>query len=99
MANRAGLLGLVVGSTLVALLLLELGCRVATGTLGDWHNIILRQRIETKAQTDGRHVYDRDMCWLPRPNHSFEGGSNDAHGWRIAPIPTARRRTPRASST
>lgn len=87
MANRASSVGLVAGSVLVTLLLLEFGCRAATGRLGDWHNIILRQRIETKAQTDGRHVYDPALGWVPHPSYSFEGGSNDDHGWRITPAP------------
>ena len=85
MANRSAHAALVVGSLLTALLVLELGCRAATGTLGDWHNIILKQRIETKAQTDGRHIYDPDLGWAPHPSYSFEGSNNDAHGWRLTP--------------
>ena len=83
MANKGANAALVAGSVLITLAVLELGCRAATGTLADWHNILLKQRLETKAQTDGRNVYDRELGWVPHPSFTFEGATNDAQGFRV----------------
>jgi hypothetical protein len=80
---------LIAGSTVVALLLLELACRVASGTLGQWHNIILAERTEIRALNDGRLGYDRDLGWVASKSYTSEGRSYDADGWRRAPAPAS----------
>ncbi len=86
MASRAGL---VLASVLVGLLLLELGCRVANGSLGDWHNIILRERQQIRSLSDGRMSYDAALGWVPSKRYHAEGKSYDADGWREEPVPPA----------
>ncbi len=86
MASR---IGLILASVLAGLLLLELGCRAATNTLGDWHNIILKERREIRALSDGRMVYDAALGWVPRKSYTGEGRSYDQAGFRRAPIPAS----------
>lgn len=83
MASRAGL---VLASLLVGLMLLELGCRVAGGTLGDWHNIVLKERREIRALSDGRMTYDAVLGWVPSRSYASEGRSYDARGFRATPF-------------
>ncbi len=89
---RTGLgarLALIAGSTVVALLLLELACRVSSGTLGDWHNIILAERTAIRSLNDGRLEYDRDLGWVAHKGHVSAERNYDADGWRVAPNPDA----------
>ena len=92
--SRGARVALIAGSTLVALLLLELACRLTNGTLGDWHNIILAERTAIRSLNDGRLEYDRTLGWVAHKNFSSGGHVSadrnyDADGWRVAPNPAA----------
>lgn len=80
---------LIAGSTAVALMLLELACRAANGSLLDWHNIILAERIQIRSLNDGRLEYDRDLGWVAHKGHKGPERSYDAEGWRRAPAPAS----------
>jgi len=81
--------GLVLASIIVVLLVLELGCRLVRGPswLVHWPNLVLQERIDTKAQGIGRLVPDAQLGFAARPGFSAKGLSYDAHGWRVAPDP------------
>src|SRR5262245_54257388 len=84
-----GRIALVFGSLLVGLTLLELGCRVVRGPswLVHWPNLVLQERISTRAQGVGRIVPDPQLGFVARPGFSGNGMSYDEHGWRVAPNP------------
>jgi hypothetical protein len=84
-----GRAALVVGSLLVGLLLLELGCRLWRGpsALLDWSNIVLRERQETRSSSDGRLKRDSNLGFVLRPGFSAEGVTYDLHGHRLTPAP------------
>lgn len=80
-------LTLIAGSLAVTLVLLELGCRLARGpqALLDWSNIILKERIETRQQTDGPMTHDATLGFVPRKGYSRDGRGYDGNGFRQAP--------------
>ena len=90
---RAGpLLGraaLVVGSLVVGLLVLELGCRLWRGpaALLDWSNIILRERQATLSAGAGRLKHDSELGFVLRPGFAADGVTYDLSGHRLTPAP------------
>ena len=84
-----GRAALVIGSVLFSLVVLELGCRLVRGPewLVQWPNLVLQERIATKAQGVGRLVPDPRLGFVARPGFSANGMSYDEHGWRVAPSP------------
>ena len=81
--------GLVIVSIVVTLMVLELGCRLLRGPdwLVDWRNLVLKERIDTKAYGAGRLMPDRQLGFAARPGYGKDGLHYDEHGWRIAPNP------------
>src|SRR5215831_16681246 len=74
-ADMAGRIALVVGSLLVGLILLELGCRLVRGPswLVHWPNLVLQERLSTRAQGVGRLVQDPQLGFAARPGFSADG--------------------------
>jgi hypothetical protein len=84
-----GRAALVLGSVLVTLLVLELGCRLWHGpaALLDWSNIILAERQATLKAGAGRLKRDSDLGFVLRPGYSAEGVTYDLFGHRLTPAP------------
>lgn len=84
-----GRAALVLGSVLVTLLVLELGCRLWRGpsALLDWSNIILAERQATLNAGAGRLKHDSDLGFVLRPGYSAEGVTYDLFGHRLTPAP------------
>lgn len=82
--------GLTLASVIAVLLVLELGCRLVRGPswLVHWPNLVLQERIDTKAQGVGRLIPDAQLGFAARPGFSAKGLTYDAHGWRVAPNQT-----------
>jgi hypothetical protein len=80
---------LVVASVLAGLVLLELGCRLVRGPgwLVHWPNLVLKERLETKAQGIGRLVPDPALGFVARPGYTSPLFTYDEHGWRVTPVP------------
>jgi len=80
---------MVVGSVLFALIVLELGCRLvrAPEWLVHWPNLVLKERIDTKAQGVGRIIPDRELGFVAKPGYSSKLFTYDEHGWRVSPHP------------
>lgn len=80
-------LALITVSVVIALAMLEIGCRLLRGpqALLDWSNIILKERIATRQQTDGPMVPDPALGFVPRRNYAKDGRSTDSEGFRRAP--------------
>lgn len=80
---------LVLGSVLVTLLALELGCRLWRGpsALLDWSNIILRERQATLNAGAGRLKRDSDLGFMLRPGYAADGVTYDRFGHRLTPAP------------
>ena len=80
---------LVLGSVLVTLLALELGCRLWRGpsALLDWSNIILRERQATLNAGAGRLKRDSDLGFALRPGYAADGVTYDRFGHRLTPAP------------
>ena len=80
---------MVVGSVLFALILLELGCRLVRGPewLVRWPNLVLKERLDTKAQGVGRIIPDRELGFVAKPSYSSRLFTYDEHGWRVSPNP------------
>lgn len=70
-------LALIAFSVVIALAMLELGCRLLRGpkALLDWSNIILKERIATRQQTDGPMVPDPALGFVPRKSYAKDGRS------------------------
>jgi hypothetical protein len=84
-----GRAALVLGSVVVTLFLLELGCRLWRGpsALLDWSNIILAERQATLKAGAGRLKRDSDLGFVLRPGYSAEGVTYDLFGHRLTPAP------------
>lgn len=84
-----GRAALVLGSVLVTLLVLELGCRLwrGPGALVDWSNIILAERQATLSAGAGRLKRDSELGFVLRPGYAAEGVTYDLHGHRVTPAP------------
>jgi len=84
-----GRAALVVGSVLVSLLLLEVGCRLWRGpsALLDWSNIIRAERQATLSASAGRLQRDGDLGFVLRPGYAAPGVTYDLHGHRLTPAP------------
>lgn len=84
-----GRAALVLGSVLVTLFLLEVGCRLWRGpaALLDWSNIILAERQATLNAGAGRLKRDSDLGFVLRPGYAAEGVTYDLHGHRLTPAP------------
>ena len=84
-----GRAALVLGSVLVTLLMLEVGCRLWRGpsALLDWSNIILRERQETLKAGAGRLKRDSELGFVLRPGFTADGVTYDLFGHRLTPAP------------
>src|SRR5260370_35270350 len=84
-----GRIALVIGSLLFSLLVLELGCRLLRGPswLVHWPNLVLQDRMATKAQGVGRLVPDQRLGFVATPGFAAKDPTYDAHGWRGSPNP------------
>ena len=84
-----GRAALVLGSVLVTLLVLELGCRLWRGpaALFDWSNIILAERQATLKAGAGRLKRDSELGFVLRPGYAADGVTYDLHGHRLTPAP------------
>lgn len=84
-----GRAALVLGSVLVTLLALELGCRLWRGpaALLDWSNIILRERQATLNAGAGRLKRDSELGFVLRSGYAAESVTYDLHGHRVTPAP------------
>jgi len=84
-----GRAGLVVGSIVVVLVVLELGCRLVRGPgwLVNWPNLVLQERRSTDAQGLGRLVKDPQLGFAARPGSRVNRMTYDAQGWRVTPNP------------
>lgn len=84
-------LALITVSVVIALAMLEIGCRLLRGpqALLDWSNIILKERIATRQQTDGPMVPDPALGFVPRKNYAKDGRSTDGEGFRRTPAADA----------
>jgi hypothetical protein len=84
-----GNIALAIGSIVATLLALELGCRLlrGPGSLLDWHNIVLRERLYTREQRSGRLIPDRALGFVGAPNYRSARFNYDQQGFRIAPNP------------
>jgi len=82
---------LVIGSVLVGLLALEIGCRAVRGTdsLVHWKNIVLEQRQAMASHNFGaRFVYDPMLGYTPSPGYVDGETTYDANGFRrMPPLP------------
>jgi hypothetical protein len=89
MKGRLATIGLVLGSVLFTLIVLELGCRLLRGPawLVHWPNLVLKERIDTKSQGVGRLIPDAQLGFVARPGYATDVLHYDGHGWRIAPNP------------
>ena len=79
---------LVVGSLLVGLLFLEIGCRAVRGTdsLLHWKNIVLDQRQGMASQNlDSRFAYDPLLGYTQRPGYAAADLTYDRNGFRTMP--------------
>ena len=84
-----GRAALVLGSVLVTLLMLELGCRLWRGpaALLDWSNIIRAERQATLNAGAGRLKRDSELGFVLRPGFTADGIAYDLHGHRLTPAP------------
>lgn len=87
-----GRLALLFCSVLVALGLLEIGCRLVRGpeTLLDWRNIVRVEREATRAAGTGRLVHDPELGFVTAPGYRSPDVNYDSDGHRIAPSPAGR---------
>lgn len=90
-----GSLGLVLGSIVVGLFLLECGLRVwSGGYLLHWPNFVLGARVAHTEREQGRFIDDALLGYAPRPHFGQPGISFDGDGLRrngadaAAPTPT-----------
>src|SRR5689334_20038114 len=90
MARRSELtsgLALVVGSIVVALIVLELGCRVARGPefLWTWPNFVAREWAVNDTEVNKRFVDDLLLGHVPKPNFRSGLVNYDDEGRRLMP--------------
>jgi hypothetical protein len=80
---------LLIGSIVTVMLVLELGCRLLRGPewLVHWPNLVVQERLATKAQGVSRLIPDPQLGFVARPGYGTAGLHYDAHSWRIAPNP------------
>jgi hypothetical protein len=80
-----GRIGLVVGSIVVTLIVLELGLRILSVTyITQWPNFVLGARTVLARTEQRRFVDDPRLGYAPRPNYRAAGVSFDATGLRRA---------------
>ncbi|HTR86431.1 MAG TPA: SGNH/GDSL hydrolase family protein [Reyranella sp.] len=77
-------LGLVLGSTLLLLVILELGLRAANGGyLWAWPNFVLGARTVHAEREQSRFLDDPILGYAPRPGYAADGVTFDAQGFRV----------------
>jgi GDSL-like Lipase/Acylhydrolase family len=82
-SDLPGIIGLVLGSILVTLVLLELGLRAWSGIyLYKWPNFVLGAREALDKSEQSRFIDDPHLGYVPRPGYSVRGVSFDAEGFR-----------------
>jgi lysophospholipase L1-like esterase len=88
LTNRAVL---VVGSVVVALIVLELGCRVARGPefLWTWPNFVAREWAVNDTEVNKRFIDDPLLGHLPKPAYRSNLVNYDPEGRRVMPAPPA----------
>jgi len=86
-----GRLTLILGSVLIALIGLELACRLVRGpdALAHWDNLVLQYRSGTRAYGAGRLVHDTRLGFVARPGFSSDGLSYDERSFRRSPTSSA----------
>lgn len=78
-----GRIGLVVGSIVVTLVVLELGLRIWSVTyITQWPNFVLGARTVLTRTEHRRFLDDPRLGYVPRPNYAAPGVSFDADGLR-----------------
>ncbi|HEY6982517.1 SGNH/GDSL hydrolase family protein [Reyranella sp.] len=76
-------IGLVLGSIVVSLVLLELGLRAWSGAyLYKWPNFVLGARTVLAEREESRFADDALLGYVPRPNYAAGGVSFDGQGFR-----------------
>ena len=87
-----GSLGLILSSTVVGLMLLELACRFMLGgphALAHWRNLVLLSRIEAKKaqgpDLGPSYVHDSNLGYGNKPGYQSWALNYDAHGFRLMP--------------
>ncbi|MBV8393428.1 MAG: hypothetical protein JOY81_09640 [Alphaproteobacteria bacterium] len=74
-----GNIGLVLGSLVVGLLLLELGLRIWSGAwLVQWPNFVLYARTVHNEREAQRFIDDSELGYIPRPGYASGSGSGTA---------------------
>ena len=93
--SAVGRIALVAGSLVVALIVLELGCRlVQLGPRGlvEWQNLARLQMSESDSESEAarscNYTWDADLGWSLPPNCRTPGYDTDANGNRMVPLPT-----------
>src|SRR5580698_1948360 len=89
MKRRLASAGLVLGSVLVGLVVLELGVRLARGPawLLQWPNIILQERLETRRGETGRTQHDPKLGFIGRAGYASPLLHYDERSFRLSPAP------------
>ena len=83
-----GRLSLLLGSILLTLVILELGCRLVRGPEGllAWPNLVLKERTGADGVNAGRRfIYDPVLGYVQRPGFSSGNINYDAQGFRRMP--------------
>jgi hypothetical protein len=81
-------IGLVLGSIVVTLLVLELGLRAWSITwLIKWPNFVLGAREVLTKTEEGRFIDDRYLGYVPRPGYASDRINIDAAGFRVTGDP------------
>src|SRR5262249_53841701 len=90
MARRSELAtgaGLVLASTLVALFVLEIGCRIARGPeyLWSWPNFVAREWVVNDTEVNKRFIDDALLGHVPKPRFRSSLVNYDDEGRRMVP--------------
>src|SRR3981189_1283033 len=81
---------LIVASTLIGLMALEIGLRASTwGYLFTWPNFVLDARTVLARQDSGRTVHDDRLGYAPRAGYTAPGLTIDSDGLRPTREPRA----------
>src|SRR5260370_9371037 len=94
MARRSELAagaGLVLVSVAVALIVLEIGCRVARGSefLWSWPNFVAREWAVNDTEVNKRFIDDPLLGHVPKPAFRSSLVNYDSEGRRVMPAPPA----------
>jgi hypothetical protein len=92
--STTGRIALVAGSLVVALIILEIGCRLLTlgpASLLHWTNLARLQMSEGDSESEARaacnYTWDAELGWSLPPDCRTPGYDTDADGNRVVPLP------------